>query len=119
MRLVLALVLAVCGLVVAPGIARAVPGACPPICNAVPNVAWIESSSITTNDAEQLAMVVSDAGSRAMHSCLLVDPDSSTLVELALWSTLPALVEWPALPDTQVFDAMAGPLCAAYLGSCR
>lgn len=220
MRLVLALALAVCGVAVAPGNARAVPGWCPPICNAVPDVAWIESSSIplfpvyrwpglagmavtatrprfefetwcagpaladdprgysvaaravvpnpagqwnlsvqvmhwrgdtvtggraaletlekarmalsacqvgspqispsiTTSDEQQLAMVISDTGSRVMHAYLLADPGSSTVVELALWSSVPALVEWSAPPDAQVFDAMAGPLCAAYLGSCR
>ena len=54
-----------------------------------------------------------------MHAYLVADSRNSSLVEVALWSTLPAAVEWSVVPDTQVFDAMAAPLCAAYLGSCR
>lgn len=220
MRLMLAVALTMCGLVFTPGAARSVPGFCPPICDAVPDSAWIESSSlplfpvyhwpslpgvavtaarprfeldawcavpaavgdprdysvaaravvpnpagqwnlrvqvmhwrgdtvtggrlaletlekarialanchltapqvspsITTSDAQRFAAVVSDPGSRAMHAYLLADPGNSTLVEVVLWTTLPAQVEWPAVSDAQVFDAMAGPLCAAYLGSCR
>jgi hypothetical protein len=34
------------GLVVMPGAARAAPGVCPPMCDAIPDSAWIESSSI-------------------------------------------------------------------------
>ncbi|HEY9267623.1 MAG TPA: ATPase [Mycobacterium sp.] len=220
MRLMLAVALAVCGLVVTPGIAQPVPGHCPPICDAIPDSAWIEPSSIplfpvyrwpglagvavtattprfgfeewcagpaaaddardysvaaraevpspagqwnlraqvihwrgdtatggrtalevlerarlalrtcqntaagispsiTTSDAQRLATVISDGGRRVMHAYLLADPGSSTVVELALWATTPVLAEWPAVADAQVFDALAGPLCAAYLGSCR
>ncbi len=52
--------------------------------------------------------MISDPGSRVMHAYLLADPGNSTLVEVVLWTTLPALVEWPAVSDAQVFDAMAG-----------
>ena len=77
------------------------------------------SPSITTNDAGRLAAVISDAGRQVMHEYLLADPDSSTVVELAMWSTLPPQVDWPPVADAQVLDAMAAPLCNAYIGSCR
>jgi hypothetical protein len=77
------------------------------------------SPSITTSDAEHIAAVISEAGSQVMHDYLLVHPESSTIVELALWSALPPQVDWPPLADAQVFDALAAPLCSAYLGSCR
>jgi hypothetical protein len=77
------------------------------------------SPSITTDDPQRLAAVISDAGRRVMREYLLANPDNSTIVEMALWSTLPTQVSWPAVVDTQVFDAMAVPLCNAYLGSCR
>ena len=222
-RLLLAVALALsglCGLLVAPGVARPIPGVCPPFCDAIPDSAWIESSSlplfpvyhwpglagvavtataprfefetwcagpvaagdprnyavaaravvpspagqwnlrvqvthwrgdtvtggraaletlekarlaltscqatsprispsITTSEARRLAAVISEPGRRVLHTYLLADPGSSTLVELVLWATSPVLVEWPTVADVQIFDAMAGPLCAAYLGSCR
>lgn len=78
------------------------------------------SPSLTTSDAMNLVGVISDVGRRVMHTYLLVDPASSSLVELTLWTTLPTAVEWRGVTsDAQVLDAMAVPLCAAYLGSCR
>jgi hypothetical protein len=77
------------------------------------------SPSITTNDPERIGAVISDAGDQVMHEYLLADPDSSTIVELALWSSLPPQVGWPAVADAQVLDAMAAPLCSAYIRSCR
>lgn len=79
----------------------------------------LASPSITTNDPDRLAAVLSVAGQRVMRQYLLADPDSSTIVELALWSTLPPQVPWPGVADAVVLDAMAVPLCSAYLGSCR
>lgn len=77
------------------------------------------SPSLTTSEAMQFAAVISGGG-RVMHSYLVVDPASSTLVEMSLWSATPPAVEWRGVPpDAEVFDAMADPLCAAYLGSCR
>ena len=223
MRLLLAVVVAACGFVIAPSAswpAHAVPGVCPPICDAIPDSAWIAptsiplypvyrwpglaglavtapsprfgfeamcgsppvaddprayvvaarsvvlnpegqwnalvqvlhwrgdtvtggptalsmletarsrlhdcqttaakaSPSITTSSPTRIAAVISDAGHQVMHEYLLADPDSSTIVELAMWSSLPPQVEWPAVADAQVLDAMAAPLCNAYLGSCR
>ena len=77
------------------------------------------SPSITTNDPQRIGAVISDAGDQVMHEYLLADPDSSTIVELAMWSSLPPQVDWPAVADAQVLDAMAAPLCSAYIGSCR
>jgi hypothetical protein len=78
-----------------------------------------KSPSITTNDPQRIGAVISDAGEQVMHEYLLADPDSSTIVELAMWSSLPQQVTWPAVADAQVLDAMAAPLCNAYIGSCR
>jgi hypothetical protein len=77
------------------------------------------SPSITTDDPQRIAAVISAAGEQVMHEYLLAHPASSTVVELAMWSSLPPQVDWPAVADTQVFDALAAPLCDAYLGSCR
>jgi hypothetical protein len=77
------------------------------------------SPSITTNDRDRIAAVISVAGRRVMRQYLLASPDSSTVVELALWSALPPQVPWPAVADAVVLAALASPLCSAYLGSCR
>ena len=77
------------------------------------------SPSITTNGPQRLAAVISDASKQVMHEYLLAHPDSSSIVELAMWSSLPPRIDWPAGLDAQVLDAMAAPLCNAYLGSCR
>ena len=77
------------------------------------------SPSLTTNEVDRIGAVISETGSRVMRVYLLADPTNSTVVEVALWTTLPTRVEWRAVPDVQVFDAMAAPLCTAYLGSCR
>jgi hypothetical protein len=77
------------------------------------------SPSITTAEPERVAAVISVAGQKVVHEYLLVHPASGTIVDLALWSALPVQVPWPATADAQVFDALAAPLCEAYLGSCR
>lgn len=79
----------------------------------------LASPSFTTNEVHRVAAVISAAGQRVMRQYLLADPNSSTVVSVALWSTLPPEVGWPAVPDEQVLGAMAAPLCEAYLGSCR
>jgi hypothetical protein len=223
LRLLLAVVVATCGFVIAPSSgwpAHAVPGVCPPICDAIPDSAWIAptsiplyavyrwpglaglavtapsprfgfealcesppvandprayvvaarsvvlspegqwnvlvqvlhwrgdtatggptaltmldtarsrlrdcqstaakaSPSITTSRPTRIAAVISDAGHQVMHEYLLAHPESSSAVELAMWSSLPPLVDWPTVADAQVFDALVAPLCNAYLGSCR
>ena len=77
------------------------------------------SPSITTDDAGRVAAVISDGGHQVMHEYLLAHPASSTVVEVAMWSTVPPQADWPPVADVHVFDAMAAPLCNAYLGSCR
>ena len=77
------------------------------------------SPSITTDEPRRTAAVISDAGHQVMHEYLLAQSGSNSVVELAMWSTVPPRVEWPVVADAQVFDAMAAPLCDAYLGSCR
>jgi hypothetical protein len=77
------------------------------------------SPSITTDDPQRTAAVISVAGEQVMHDYLLAHPGSSTVVELAMWSSLPVQVDWPAVADAQVLDAMAAPLCSAYIRSCR
>ncbi len=70
----------------------------------------LASPSITTDEPTRLAAVISVAGQQVMHQYLLAHPDSSTVVELALWSTLPPQVAWPGVPDIAVLDAMACPV---------
>jgi hypothetical protein len=182
-RLMLAVALVTGGLAVAPSVgwpAHAVPGACPPICDAIPDSAWVDPSAVPLNpvyrwpglaglavtapsprfgfealcgspllaqDARAYAIGARSvvlhqegqwnllvqvihwrgdaatggpvAGEQVMHEYLLAHPGSSTVVELAMWSSLPARVEWPAVADAQVLDAMAAPLCSAYIRSCR
>jgi hypothetical protein len=77
------------------------------------------SPSVTTNDPQRIGAVISDAGHQVMREYLLADPNSSTIVELAMWSALPPQVDWPAVADAQILDAMAAPLCNAYIRSCR
>ncbi|WP_347338856.1 ATPase [Mycolicibacterium sp. P9-64] len=76
------------------------------------------SPSITTDQPGRVAAVISTAGQQVLHEYLLADARSGTLVDLAMWTTLPKAVEWRAVPDPVVFDAMGAPLCTAYVGSC-
>jgi hypothetical protein len=75
------------------------------------------SPSITTDEADRLAAVVS--GPVILHQYLVADPQNSTISELALWVVSPPQLEWPAIPDAPVLDALTAPLCTAYIGSCR
>ncbi|OBI76648.1 ATPase [Mycobacterium sp. E740] len=77
------------------------------------------SPSITTVESTRMAAVISAAGQQVVHQYLLAHPTSGSVVELALWSTLPTQVPWVPVPDARVLDALTAPLCEAYLGSCR
>jgi hypothetical protein len=80
----------------------------------------LTSPSVTTDEPARMAAVISRfVPGQVIHEYLLADPRSSTIVELALWATTPPLVDWAQVPDAQVLDAMATPLCNAYIGSCR
>ena len=74
------------------------------------------SPSITLDDAGRLASVVS--GPVILHEYLLADPATSTVTELALWTTAPPQTPYPTVSDSAVLDALGAPLCEAYLGSC-
>ena len=52
------------------------------------------------------------------HVYLISDLRNSTVVELAMWSTTPPAVDWPAINDEQLFAAMVASLCTAYVNSC-
>lgn len=77
------------------------------------------SPSITTDQPGRVAAVISIAGKQVLHEYLLIDPRNGTLVDLAMWTSLPPAVEWRSVPDPAVFDAMGAPLCTAYTGSCQ
>ena len=81
----------------------------------------LSSPSVTTRQPDRMAAVISGfgPGREVLHEYLLVDPRSSTVTELAMWALSPPLVDWPSVPDAEVLDAMAAPLCIAYIGSCR
>lgn len=77
------------------------------------------SPSVTTADPTRMAAVLSAPDRSVLHQYLVADPRNSTLTELALWSTPQPSVLWPPVPDATVLDALAAPLCTAYIGSCR
>jgi hypothetical protein len=79
----------------------------------------LTSPSLTTAEPNRVAAVLSAPDRTVLHQYLLADPRNSTLTELALWSTPAPGVAWPAVSDASVLDALAAPLCTAYLDSCR
>lgn len=81
----------------------------------------LSSPSLTTDTPSRVAAVVSGVlpGQQVLHQYLVVNPLNSTVVEVALWATAPPEVDWPAVDDAQILDAMDSPLCTAYIGSCR
>ncbi|MDF2826105.1 MAG: hypothetical protein K0R68_3513 [Mycobacterium sp.] len=78
------------------------------------------SPSVTTNDGLRMAAVIAGTGPdrRVVHQYLVAHPQSSSMVELVLWSSSPAVVPWAPMPDARVLDAITTPLCGAYLSSC-
>jgi hypothetical protein len=74
------------------------------------------SPSLTVADPDRVAAAVS--GPVILHEYLLADPASSTITELSLWSDSPPQTPWPAVADPTVLDALAAPLCTAYISSC-
>lgn len=81
----------------------------------------LTSPSLTIDSINQVAAVVSGVlpGQAVLHEYLLVNPYNSTVVEVAMWANSPPRVEWPAVADAQILDAMNEPLCTAYIDSCR
>jgi hypothetical protein len=80
----------------------------------------LASPSLTTDATNRMAAVVSGVlpGQAVLHEYLLVNPFNSTIVEVAMWATTPPRVDWPAVADAQILDAMNSPLCTAYIDSC-
>ncbi|WP_435405195.1 ATPase [Mycolicibacterium houstonense] len=78
-----------------------------------------DAPTITTDRPGRLAAVLDLDGGRVLHQYLVADPRNSTIVELAMWSTVPPQVAWSAPSDRRVLDALEAPLCTAYIGSCR
>ncbi|MGH3563677.1 MAG: ATPase, partial [Mycobacterium sp.] len=77
-----------------------------------------QSPSLTTDEPTRVAAVIS--GPVIMRTYLVAHPQSSTISELALWSSAPPTVPWPLTPDDRaILDAMTAPLCVAYIGSCH
>ncbi len=74
------------------------------------------SPSLTLDGTDRVAAVIS--GPVILHEYLMADPVSSTVAELALWSTAPVQAPYPTVDDGAVFDALAAPLCTAYIDSC-
>ncbi len=74
------------------------------------------SPSLTFDGPERVAAVIS--GPVILHQYLLADPVSSTVAELALWSTSPPQSPYPTVDPATVFDALSAPLCTAYVDSC-
>jgi len=74
------------------------------------------SPSLIVDQPDRIAAVIS--GPVLLHQYLLADPVNSTITELALWSDAPPRDPWPTITDTTVLDALAAPLCTAYIGSC-
>ncbi|MBV8863698.1 MAG: ATPase [Mycobacterium sp.] len=75
-----------------------------------------ESPSVTVDEPNRLAAVIS--GPVIMHTYLVAHPENSTISELTLWSPASPQQAWPIISDAQVLDAVAAPVCAAYIGSC-
>lgn len=75
------------------------------------------SPSITTEEPGRLAVVTS--GAVVLHQYLVAHPESSSVSELALWTSTPSDVAWPYVSDEEVFEYMTAPLCTAYVSSCR
>lgn len=72
------------------------------------------------NPGQSLTATITEAGSssRVAHIYLISDLRNSTVVELALSSASPPVVEWPHVNDDQLLAAMVTPLCTAYVNSC-
>lgn len=74
------------------------------------------SPSLIVEQPDRMAAVIS--GPEILHQYLVADPVNSTITELALWSDAPPQDPWPTITETAVLDALAAPLCTAYIGSC-
>lgn len=76
----------------------------------------LQSPSVTEDEPNRIAAVIS--GPVVMHVYLVAHVVSSTISELALWTSGPPQVPWPMIVDSTVLDSMITPLCEAYIASC-
>lgn len=76
----------------------------------------LASPSLTTAEPDRMAAVIS--GPVIVHQYIVANPSNSTISEVALWSSAPPQIPWPAVSDDAVLNAMSVPLCTAYIGSC-
>lgn len=97
--------------------ARALVDAASDTARACQEIAPELSPSITVDEPGRLALVTS--GSVILHQYLIAHPDSSSVSELALWTSTPTEVNWPVVSDDEVFADLTTPLCTAYVSSCR
>jgi hypothetical protein len=81
----------------------------------------LSAPQVTTDEPGRLAAVLTIGGTPAtvVHQYLVAHPQSSSVVELAMWSTSPPADTWPVISDGRVLDALVAPLCDAYIASCR
>ncbi|HEY1486028.1 MAG TPA: hypothetical protein VGF84_07975, partial [Micromonosporaceae bacterium] len=90
------------------------------------SAAGVQASGIAERDApghpgKSLTAVITVAGNApvTVHEYLVSDLRNSAVVEVAMWSTSPPAVAWPAVNDDQLLADMVAPLCTAYVDSCR
>jgi hypothetical protein len=67
-----------------------------------------------------IAAAITTAGAKPItaHEYLAQSTNSSTIVDLVLWSSSPPQRPWSEVDDQRVVDAMLKPLCTAYVNSC-
>ena len=75
-----------------------------------------ESPSVTVDEPNRLAAVIS--GPTILHTYFVAYPENSTISELTVWGADPVQPPWPIISDAQVLDAMTASVCGAYVGSC-
>jgi serine/threonine protein kinase len=84
------------------------------------SVSRIAEQHVPGHPGQSLAAMITQIGTTPMvvHEYLVSDLRNSTVVEVALWSTSPPVVEWPTINDDQLLADMVAPLCTAYVNSC-
>jgi serine/threonine protein kinase len=84
------------------------------------SVSRIAEQNVPGHPGQSLAAVLTVRGTAPLlaHEYLVSDLRNSTVVELAMWSTSPPAVDWPAIKDDQLLADMVAPLCTAYVNSC-
>lgn len=118
------------------GLRRGDPQTCPPVCDQIPDAAWISPAEIPLNSVYHwpslAAIAVPTTGMatpRFRFEEICATPESrrpdvrdsavaSRAWALTLWVADAAQLPWPIISDARVLEAMTSPVCAVYLGSC-